>query len=246
MLIDLRDGNALAALDLLGLWNDNRQNTILHAGLDTVLVDSGWEVERPGELSNRAFRDPELLLRLLLTLLRLLIADLHLSLLLLLLLSLVCDTGLAWLMLLALLRNSALLLSLTKKAGWWCALLITPLAASLDAQGLLVGKLNLDILLLDTRQLSMQFISALCLLNIELWIESLCQLAGSTVGGWCDLAVGIKVVEEAEERGEALGGVVGGWVAEVSWEERHVSGCGDGGVVSDSEAASSWVADDCA
>jgi len=84
------------------------------------------------------------------------------------------------------------------------------LGAAVDTEGLRIAKLDLDILALYTRQLAMETVAVLMLLDIELWLPGL-QLASNI-----EIAVVVEVVEETEERGECRVGV-----EKWSWNERH-------------------------
>jgi len=86
-----------------------------------------------------------------------------------------------------------------------------------DVQGLGVGEFDLNILLLDPRELAVKFVSGLNLPDIELGIEGLGETASAA--GIIALAVGVEVFKETEERVE---GCSGGFTGdEGSWEGRH-------------------------
>jgi hypothetical protein len=42
------------ALDRLSLWNNDREDAILQASLDSILINTSWEREVATEFSNRA------------------------------------------------------------------------------------------------------------------------------------------------------------------------------------------------
>lgn len=84
---------------------------------------------------------------------------------------------------------------------------ILALGATLHDQSVGVGELNVDVLLGNTRQLTIQMVGVLTLADIKARIEG---AAGGLAAGTVD----IIVIQEAEERGEVARG-------EAGTEERH-------------------------
>ena len=72
-----------------------------------------------------------------------------------------------------------------------------------------VDEFDLDVFLFDAREFAVEFPGVFLFANVEFGLEG---ADGAGVGG----AVGIVVVEEAEERTEVGAGY--------AWEERHFSG----------------------
>jgi len=213
---------------LPSLGNSDTQDTVLQAGLNTILVDAAGEAESAGELANGTFRDPILLLRLLLLLLLLLLLSSVLgnsASFLGLLGFLILDRDLvrlaAFLLLLAAFGDgTARLGPILNEAGGRSARLVGALDLAMDHDGLWLGELNVDILALDARELAVQLVGVLRLADVELGVEMpRCEAAlavgGSRVGVAALAPVVVKVVEQTEERGE--GGGVGG--VEVAREE---------------------------
>lgn len=106
-------------------------------------------------------------------------------------------------------------------SGGRCAALGVALGAALDGQGLRIGELDVDVLLVDAGEFAVQLVRILTLLDVKAGLEG----ADSLVEGGTEAAahgvVGV-VVEKAEERCELAREWGRAW-AEGS-EERHVSG----------------------
>lgn len=185
---------------LLNLGDMDAEDTVLHRGLDMVLIHAGWKGKASGELSNAALRNPELVLLLLWF--RILLCNLS---------TLILNRSLVCLAIRALDGSWSSLAF--DETGWWGARCVAALAATLDGQGVGVGELDLNILLLNAWEFAMKFVAVLGLLDIKLRSEGLELSAGT----FTLAAVLIEVVEKAEERSE--GGV--GIGNEGSWEERH-------------------------
>ena len=185
----------LARLSRLGLGNENGKDTILKGSLDVVLIDASWERERPMELSNRAFLNPVLSCTF----------------------RLLCDLGIALLgdlggagSLFRSILNGSLLGDLAfDKALRTGALFAVVLGLTGDGEGVAIGPLYADVLLLHAWELAVQLIALLVLLDIELGGPG-----ADTRAGVAEVLPGstIVLVDHAEERGE--------FVSEV-WEERH-------------------------
>lgn len=142
------DSSRLLDVDLswlrsLSLGDQDAQDTVLEAGLDSVLVNSGREGEGTVELSNGALADPVFRLAgvfLLLgnTLLLGLLGDLV--------------ARLGWIVLNGGLVAELLLfgvLAILDETLWALALFTHMLVAAGDGEGVVVGPLNVDVLLLD-------------------------------------------------------------------------------------------------
>jgi len=206
------DGD-LARLALLVLGNDDAEQAILHSGSDAVLVDSAWECERPGEFSNTAFGNPKLGLRLLRLGGFLLLDNLSGA-----LSALVLDSSLVSLVAIRAL-DGTLSRSTFDEAGRRGTRGVAALSTTLDGQGVGIGELNFDILLLDSGEFAVEFVRILDFLDVELWGEGLQGRVSTLLGS----LVPIEVVEHTEEWLEGEGWVGG---KESSWEERHLAlGC---------------------
>jgi len=214
----LVDGD-LAARLLLGLGDDNREDTILHGSMNSILVDTNREGERSRELANATLRNPELGLGLL-WLLGFLLGDFGRG-----LLGggglLVFDVGLVVLVVsvLAGFGDGARRGGTFDKASGRGAGLVRAFGATLDGDGVIVAELDLDILLLDTGKFAVQLIVFLDLLDIELGVEGLHLAAVTTTTTSVALRVLIEVLEELEEWVER--GVGSGETGKVV--ERHVA-----------------------
>ena len=93
------------------------------------------------------------------------------------------------------------------------AFLADVLVATRDGQGVIVGPFDVDVLLLDTGEFSVEFVALLGFLYVELGSE------GPDVAEFAvDVAEGLPVVlvKETEDRSEFLS---------ESWEERHCCWC---------------------
>jgi len=216
----LRGDGDLARLGLLLLGNDNGEQAVLHGSGDMVLVDTSWECEASAEMTDAAFRDPELGFRLLVVLVLLWLGGLvslgdlsgsTLS-------TLIFDGSLVCLVVAVATFDGTLRGTAFDEASWWSAGRVVALGAALDGQGMGVRELDLNVLLLDSREFAVEFVGILEFLHVELGSEGLHGVVNG-VGVVVTLAaVLVEVVEHTEER---LKGVrrVGG--EEGSWEERH-------------------------
>jgi hypothetical protein len=188
--------------------NHDAQDTILEAGLDCILVDTGREGEAAVKRSNRAFADPVLVLGLLPLCDIMLVGLLHnLSALVRGLSRLVLDTRLV--------RFDLLLLLTTLNSSGALTFLADVLVLPRDCQGVVVRPFDVDVLLLNTRELTVKLVGIFGLFDVELWCERADALE-LTVDVPESLAV--VLVEETEDGCELL---------REAWEERHCcwSGC---------------------
>lgn len=217
---------------LLGLGHGDAQDAIVQVGGNGLLVDAGGEAEGARELADGALRDPELLDGLLLLLLLgggLGGGDLGGAAGLLGLLGrLVLDGGLVARVLLvglaALGDGAAHLGAALDEAGGRRARGVVALGPARDHEGLRLGELDVDVVLLDAGELSVELVGVLGLLHVEARGEGGSGAAGAMAGAGLGaglLGVLVEVIQEAEERGErGLRSKVG------SREEGHFAGCG--------------------
>jgi hypothetical protein len=212
----LRGDGDLARLGLLLLGNDNGEQAVLHGSSDMVLVDTRWECEASAEVADAAFRDPELgfgLLVVLLGLGGLVLGDLGGST----LSTLIFDGSLVCLVVAVATFDGTLRGTAFDEASWWSAGRVVALGAALDGQGMGVRELDLNVLLLDSREFAVEFVGILEFLHVELGSEGL--HGGVNRAGIVTLAaVLVEVVEHTEEWLEGIRRVGG---EEGSWEERH-------------------------
>ncbi|ROV97667.1 hypothetical protein VSDG_04565 [Cytospora chrysosperma] len=221
-----------AGLVLLGLGHGDAQDAVVEVGRDGLLVDAGGEAEGARELADGALRDPELLDGLLLLLLGGGLGGGDLggggAGLLGLLGRLVLDGGLVAHVLLvgfaALGDGAAHLGAALDEAGGRRARGVVALGPTRDHEGLRLGELDVDVVLLDAGELTVELVGVLRLLHVEARGEGGSGAAGAMAGAGLSaglLGVLVEVIQEAEERGErGLRSKVG------SWEERHFAGCG--------------------
>jgi len=159
--IHLVDGDLLVGW-LRGLRHDNFEDAILKASLDAVLIDARWEREAAIELANRAFANPELGLvgRSLLDFLPLSRVGNFNG-------SSAFNFGRRLIrfvfVVLPSLGYPALLLRWTG--------LVARFDATGDGEGVAIGPLDVDVLLLNARELTVKRVSFLCLADIELRLE---------------------------------------------------------------------------
>lgn len=215
----LRGDGDLARLGLLLLGNDNGEQAVLHGSGDMVLVDTSWECEASAEMTDAAFRDPELGFRLLVVLVLLWLGGLvslgdlsgsTLS-------TLIFDGSLVCLVVAVATFDGTLRGTAFDEASWWSAGRVVALGAALDGQGMGVRELDLNVLLLDSREFAVEFVGILEFLHVELGSEGL--HGGVNRAGIVTLAaVLVEVVEHTEEWLEGIRRVGG---EEGSWEERH-------------------------
>jgi hypothetical protein len=145
---------------LLGLGNGHAEDSVLEAGLDGLLVDADGEAERAVERSNRALRDP--VLRLVVRLLgdSLLLGlrrDLRIG-----------AVGFGRLLGGLVLDGGLVRLIAFDGLGWTCAFFAHSFVLARDRQCVRIRPLDVDVLLLDTRELAVQLIAVFVLLHIEL------------------------------------------------------------------------------
>lgn len=117
------------------------------------------------------------------------------------------------LVLLASLSDGAAHRSVLDEASWGSAGGVGALRSAANDHGLRVGELDVNVLLVDARELAVELVGVVGLADIEL------GLPAGDVGSATALAltrVVVKVVKEAEEGSEGSVGVV-----EVSGEESH-------------------------
>jgi len=195
----LLDSN-LAGLGSLRLRNNNAENAVLQTSLDGLLVDPRGEAERPVEFANRALADP--VLRCIFGL-----GDFF-------------RTGLGYCGFFGFSAGASFVfdgrlvvfvgagLAFLDEAGRALAALVVVLGAAADGEGVAIGPFDVDVLLFDTRELTMEFVGVLELLDIELRTEG-AQLTHAGVEGRAGSAV--IVVQETEERREFV----------EAWEHRH-------------------------
>jgi len=220
------------ALRSSSLRDDNAEDAVLETGLHRVLVDTGRESEGTREAAAGHLANPVARLRLLWLLLLLLghfgglafgalgcvwVGAGHLG--------LVLDSRLV--VVLAFAFGDLALLSLAfDEASWRLAFFVDVMGLTLDGQGLWVGELDVDVLLLDARKLAMQLIGILVLRNVEFWLE---RAKATGEGRWtkatgasggADRMVGV-FVEESEHGSELA--------LDESWEVGHLAcWCGSG------------------
>jgi hypothetical protein len=212
----------------LGLRDENAENAVLHGSLNVLGVDADGEGEASGEFTNAALADPVFLLRL--------------HMLGLVLLPLLGNLGVfGWsgciggvvsifdggsMVGLGFVGDGSGGLGSFDEARRRCTGSEGALGAAADNDGLRIGELNFNILLVDTWQFAVELVAILHLLDIELRSEGLHDVAAAAVFVvvWGALAVGVEVVKETEERVEG-GRVAGG--DEVGRQERHFAcvGC---------------------
>lgn len=199
MVDQLVDGD-LAALGLLRLRNDNAENTVFHAGANIVLIDADWEAKRAREFPHTSLRDPVLGFgRLRLGFSGFIVRGIDrctgcFGI-------LVFDCGFLMDVAVCLAAFCDCVGSLgTFDGGWGCTGAVGMLGTALDSYGLYVGEFDFDVLLLDARKLSMEFIRILEFFHVEFGIESL--------HGWAPMVsltgilVVVKIVEESKQRSE--------------------------------------------
>jgi len=199
------------------LWNDNGEQAVLHSSSDAVLIDTRWEGEASRKFSDAALRDPELGFGLLGLSGFFFVGEFGGSAL---SSTFVLDASFVSLVAIRIL-DGTLGRSVLDEAGRGCSGGVATFGAAFDGQGVGIGKFDLDILLLDSREFAMQFVSVLAFLDVE--------LGGECLQGGADVAVTlaavlIEVVEHAKEWLE--GGVRGVGGDEWTCKERHLAfGC---------------------
>jgi len=212
-------------LVLLGLGNNNAQDTIVELGRNVVLINSSGEVEASRELAEAALCEPVLGLisRLLLNVIvLLLVGDLSAGLVGLGLLLILDGSVVVVLVLLAALGDSALGFVALDEASGRSASSVGALSLAADEHGLRLGELDVNIRLLHAGEFTVEFVGLSGLADIELGLPVAEAAAASAISVLSALArVAVEVVKKTEERGE---GSVGG-VVEVAGEESHCVCC---------------------
>lgn len=207
-------------LVLLGLGNNDAQDTIAELGRNVVLINSSGEVEASRELAEAALGEPVLGLisRLLLNVIvLLLVGDLSAGLVGLGLL-LILDGSMVVVLVLLTALDSALGFVALDEASGRSASSVGALSLASDEHGLRLGELDVNIRLLHAGEFTVEFVGLSGLADIELGLPVAEAAAASAISVLSALArVAVEVVKETEERGE---GSVGG-VVEVAREESH-------------------------
>ena len=194
----------------------NGQDTILHRSLDAVVVDEIGESEGPREGADRAFGDPVLGFGLfwLLGMLRLLLLG---------------DLGGAFSALIGILDSclvavgtldGALSGCIFDETGWGGTRGVAVLGAAFDGQGVAVGELDVDVLLLNAGKFAVKLESGLRLNQVPFGGECL-QVGACGVFTTTNPAVSIKVVQHSEEGLERVYSRVG--IDESAWKVRHLA-----------------------
>lgn len=109
------------------------------------------------------------------------------------------------------------------KARWWSTGLVGTFGMTLDLNGVVVDKLDFDVLLFNAGELAVKLVAVADFLDIELGAEgfhSVTLTVGASDVALALLRIGVEVVEEANERVE--GRCLGGEAWEVV-EGRHVA-----------------------
>ena len=175
--------NLLFLSALHHLRHNNAENAVLKRSRDRILINSSREAESAGEFTNAALRDPVRSLRLM--------GSGHR-----------CRGGSRNLLaVLGLLRLGRRLGGL----GGWLVMnffygrltrLAVPFGPALDHEGVVVGELNGDVLLLDTGEFALEQVLLLFLFDIEAWGEG--GAAAALCGVRCDALELVEgVIEEA-------------------------------------------------
>lgn len=105
------------------------------------------------------------------------------------------------------------------ESSWWSARLVRALTVALDGQGVVVGKLDLNILLIDAWEFAVEFVVGADLLDVKLGVEGL-YLAAVVASTNVALRIVVKVIKKTEEWVE---GGVGGRGESGEVVERHVA-----------------------
>jgi len=212
----LVDGDA-SRLVLLGLGDDDAQDTILEGSRDGVLVDAGGEVEAARELAKAALSEPVLgrVGRLLLDLLLGLLNDFG-ALLVGLGLSLILNCGVVRaLAVVAALGDGTARGSVFNQTSRGSAGSVGALGLAADEHCLGLGEFDVDVLLAHSRELAVELIGLCSLADIKLRLP-VAQTTAAAILSLSLARVAVEVVEEAEEGSEGGVGVV-----EVAGEESH-------------------------
>lgn len=209
-------------LVLLGLGDNNAQDSVLESSRDVVLVDACGEVEAARELAKGALGEPVLGLvsGLLLTLLGVFVlGDLIAAFVrggFLLILDGSVVGVLVFLMFLTALSDGALVLGTLNKGSRWCASSVGAFSLATDEHCLWLGEFDVNILLGHAGELAMELVGISGLADVELGLPLGKAGASGAVLSLALARVAIEVVKETEERGKGSIGVV-----EVAREESH-------------------------
>jgi hypothetical protein len=196
---------------LLGLGGRDVENAVVEAGHDGILVDAGGEVESASKLADASLRDPVLgSVGRLLVLGRL--GNIYLGLAL--CFSLILDSGFVRGLAFA---NGGLLGRVLEEASGWAAGGVDALRLAANHHDLRLREFDMDVFLVDTRELAVKFVGVASLADVKLGLPMGHLGATTAIVGLA--GVGVKVVEETEERGEG-----GGVVVELG-EEDHFERC---------------------
>jgi len=203
---NLGNGDPLVGSSL-SLRHDDAEDTIFHGSFDSVLVNSAREAEGASKGPNAALGDPPLCARL--VLLRSVLS-----------LSLVLLSG--CLLPLVARLDFSLLLAALQETGRWLAFGVGALRTATDDEGLGVGELDLNILLIDAGKLAVELVLSILLADVELGVECFGDLVGSAhnIAVRIAASIGVEVVKETEERTKANVGL-GSEIR--TWQERHVA-----------------------
>jgi hypothetical protein len=209
-----------ARLVLLGLGNNNAQDTVLKLGRDVVLVDTSGEVEAARELAEGALGEPVLglITGLLLDLLGLLVVG-DFGALVSFGLGLVLNFGVVRVLVLIValaLSNGALGLRALDEASGRSAGSVCALSLAADGHGLRLSEFDVNVVLGHAGELSMELVGFASLADIELGLPVGEAASASTTVLLSLTRVAIEVVEETEEGSKGSIGVV-----EVAREESH-------------------------
>lgn len=209
------NGDAASGIPLL-LGDGDVQDTVAEASEHGLGIYVTREVEAASELADAALGNPvfgAILGSLLATLFRGR-ADLGEALLL--------DRGLVVALRGLLARGDGPALSLLNARGG--ARRVGALDAAADDHGLGVGELDVDIILVHSRELAVELVVILRLSDVELWLEGGPEVAAVfSPRHLVTTLVGVEVLEEAEEGGETLVALSGSWK-----EDGHCVGVFDG------------------
>jgi len=180
---------------LLGLGDDNGKNAVLHGSMDSILVDTNREGEGSREFANATLRNPEFGLGLL-WLLGILLGDSGV-----LGSALLFDIGLVVLVLsiLAAFSDCARRGGTFDEASWGVAGFVGALDSTFDGDSVVIAELDVDILLLNAREFTVQLIVILDLLDVEFGVEGLHLATVTTTTRSVTLRVLVEVLEKLEE-----------------------------------------------
>jgi hypothetical protein len=213
-------------LVLLGLGDNNAQDTIVEFSRDVVLVYTSGEVEAARKLAEAALGEPVLGLvsKLLLNLLGLfLVGNLSAGLVSLGLL-LILDSGvMGAAVFLVVVGDSASGFSALDEASGRSAGSVGAFGLAANEHSLRLGELDVNVRLLHAGEFAVKLVGLSSLADIELGLPVAKAAAASAISVGSLARVAVEVVKKTEERGEGGVGVV-----EVAGEESHCVCCGDG------------------